>query len=98
METLTTLIVINLILVSLVLVIFIGFLIVVLFMVRNTLLKIQKAVDDVEKTALRSLIPLMSIKGMFSDLEGFVSSIKAWVGVLAGKRTRRIDKQVQEKK
>lgn len=54
-------------------------------MARNTIFKVQKAVDDVEKTALRSLVPLLSIRNMFSDLEGFVSSIKGWTGFLSSK-------------
>ncbi len=78
--------------------VFFVLLIVILFMLRNTLAKVQKAVDDVEKTALRSLIPLMGIKNMFSDLEGFVSSVKAWVSILTGKKTDHVDKMVKEKK
>jgi len=68
----------------------------VLLMARRTILKIQKAVDDVEKTALRSLVPLLSLRGMFSDLEGFVSSVKAWAGIL-NKKKKSVDKMVHEK-
>lgn len=97
METLVTLMAITLILLSVVLVAFLILLIIVLFMIRKTLFKIQKAVDDVEKTALRSLIPLMGIKNMFSDLEGFINSLRAWGKVLTGKRSSRVDKMVKEK-
>lgn len=98
MNTLVFIMAAILIILSVVLIVFISLLIVVLVMLRNTAVKIQRAVDDVEKTALRSLIPLMGIKNMFSDLEGFVASIKAWADILRGKKVSHVDKMVKEKK
>lgn len=74
-----------------VIIVFFILLIVVLLMARRTLVKVQKAVDDVEKTALRSLVPLLSVKNMFSDLEGFVASVRGWTGLLSHKR-KSLDK------
>ena len=83
MQTLLMVMIINLVVLSLVLVIFLAALVVVLFMLRNTLLKVQKAVDTVERSAL---IPLLSLRTMFSDFEGFVASARAWANLFTRKK------------
>jgi flagellar biosynthesis protein FlhB len=87
-DTLLNLMVVNLIILSAVLVVFLGFLIYVLVMVRRTILQVQRAVDSVETAALRSLMPLLSFKRMFMDLGGFVESVKSWAKVVPAKKKK----------
>lgn len=97
MQTLIVVSSILLIILSVVVISFLVFLIYVLLLVRKTLVKIQKTVDNVERSALRSFIPLVSLRTMFSDLEGFVSSIKAWGRILTGKKRVDVDATLKEK-
>ncbi|PWU23313.1 hypothetical protein C5B42_03455 [Candidatus Cerribacteria bacterium 'Amazon FNV 2010 28 9'] len=100
MQLLLTIMIATLVILSAVIVVFLLLLIMVLLMMRRTLLKVQKAVDEVEKTALRSLIPLLSFKRMFTDMGGFMESVKAWAKVVEKKphsSAKKADSRGKEK-
>lgn len=91
MQTLLTVMVITLVVLALTIIAFLAVLIYVLLMARRTLKQVQLAVAHVENTAIRSLIPLLSFRRMFSDMSGFVDSIKAWAKVVPKKKKSRSD-------
>lgn len=87
-DPITVLLTTTVIILSLVIITFFVVLIWVLLMVKRTLKKIDAAVMHVEHTAIRSLMPLLSFKAMFSDVSGFVESVKAWISVGKKKKAR----------
>lgn len=81
------------ILMSILMLISLVLIVIVLVMMRRTLTKVQLAVTNVEHTALRSLVPLLGLRNMFSDVQGFVETIKAWTG-LAKKTSKKKEKVI----
>ena len=97
-DPLVVLLALTVVILVIVIVAFLMVLITVLVMINKTLKKVQSAVDTVEDTALRSLVPLLSIKAMFSDVEGFVRSAKAWGSVISDKLAGSKRKQLSSRK
>jgi hypothetical protein len=62
-------------------------LVMVLLMLRKTLIKVQSAVDDVQDAAM---IPLTSIKNIFSDLEQFVSTFGGMLSFLSRRKNKSV--------
>ncbi len=85
MERLVTLLTINLILLSVITMVSLIVLILVLWMLRKTLIKVQTAVDDVQDAAM---VPLTSMKHIFSDLEHFVGAFGQMFKMLGKKKLK----------
>ncbi|MEP7166822.1 MAG: hypothetical protein ABI758_02475 [Candidatus Woesebacteria bacterium] len=66
--------------------VFLGMLILVLVTLKKTLDRLQRAINTVEDTALRSLTPFLSLRAMFSNTRGFMDAITTTVKVLKGKK------------
>lgn len=87
-DPIVLLLTVTVVILTIVIVAFLIVLILVLLMMRRSLKKIDIAVANVENTALRTMMPLLGIRSMFADVESFVSSAKAWVNILTGKKTK----------
>lgn len=59
-----------------------------LLTLKQTLVKLQRAIDNVEDTAIRSLAPLLSVKAMFSDTQNFFGALRKVTRVIRGRKSR----------
>lgn len=87
MENLVTLMVVNLVFLTLMTIVSLVILVMVLLMLRKTLIKVQSAVDDVQDAAM---VPLTSMKHIFSDLEQFVGTFGGLLGFLSRRKTKPV--------
>lgn len=85
MDRIILLLTLNLFLLSLLTMVFLLVLILVLLMFRRTMIRVQEAVDEVETAAM---IPLTSMKNIFSDLENFVAAFANMFRLLGKKKKR----------
>lgn len=79
---LSVLVVFLTILTSIVLVLIIG----ALFALRQTLLRLQRAITNVEDTAVRSLAPFVSLRSLFADTNGFVHALQSLFKAVSQKK------------
>jgi NhaP-type Na+/H+ or K+/H+ antiporter len=86
MDPIITLLVVLVAMLTILVGVFLGMLIVVLLTLKKTLERLQRAIDTVEDTALRSLAPFLSLRAMFSNTHGFMNAISSVVTGLKKKR------------